>query len=226
MGVNRAVTAGVISLAALFCVSLVWMGGNRFMAEKRALTHVDWVDPAEIAGVIPATSVLLEPCAVADKPEPQLFVHVVGAVQSPGVYRMPVGARVQDAIDAAGGATLVGRPNTLNLAAPLLDGEKLFVPTEEQVAQPTLILAESLGATRAPVQAEQPKMTTQQKPLVRINTASVAELDAVAHITPKVAEGIVAYRRDNGPFRSLDDLINISGIGPATLAKIKPLLSL
>lgn len=225
MGVNRAVTAGVISLAAIFCVGLVWLGGTRFMAERRALSHVELDAPAKIADVTVAAPVLLEPCSSAEKPVPEMVVHVVGAVQLPGVYRMPVGARVQEAIDAAGGATAAGRPNTLNLAAPLLDGEKLFVPTEEQVAQSASIPAESQGATRAPVQAEQPK-TAQQKPLVRVNTASVAELDAVAHITPKVAEGIVAYRRDNGPFGSLDDLINVSGIGAATLAKIKPLLSL
>jgi len=225
LAVSRAVTVGVVTLASLFCVGLVWLGGNRFMAERRALALVDVAIPAGIPGVISAPPMHGDSCPVLDRPVPELVVHVVGAVRSPGVYRMPVGARVQEAIDAAGGAALDGRPNTLNLAAPLLDGEKLFVPTEQQIAQPTSIPAESQGATRAPVEAEQPK-TTQQKGLVRVNTASVAELDAVAHITPKVAAGIVAYRRDNGPFRSLDDLINVAGIGAATLAKIKPLLSL
>lgn len=224
---SRAVTAGVVSLAAIFCVGLVWLGGNRFMAERRALSHVE-LDPDGIAGVTATASVPLPPCSNAGKlvlETPELVIHVVGAVQRPGVYRMPVGARVQEAIDAAGGATEAGRPNTLNLAAPLLDGEKLFVPNEEQTVQPDALPAESQGATRAPVQAEQPK-TAQQKPKVRVNTASASELDAVSYVTPKVAAAIVAYRRDNGPFQTLDDLINVSGIGAATLAKIKPHLTL
>ncbi|MDU2507997.1 MAG: ComEA family DNA-binding protein [Collinsella sp.] len=143
----------------------------------------------------------------------EVYVDVDGAVVSPGVYRLKDGARVAQAIDAAGGLAPEADVTGLNRASKVVDGQKIHVPTVgEQVS-----IAEagvdggasaSLGVSGA-------------TGLVNINTASSAELQTLSGIGPSMAQSIIDERTKNGAFASVDDLMRVSGIGEKKLAKIK-----
>jgi competence protein ComEA len=148
------------------------------------------------------------PSPVTSSPAVSLMVHVAGAVKHPGVVEMPVGARVGDAIDAAGGALLGADLDLLNLAALLTDGAQVLVPRRGQ---------------RATVVAPAPGMT--QSALIDLNLAEQSLLETVPGIGPVKAAAIVQYRTESGPFASLDELLEVAGIGPATLEAIRPYLS-
>jgi competence protein ComEA len=143
--------------------------------------------------------------------ETPLIVHITGAVPRPGVYALPQGARVQDAISAAGGFLAEAEKSQINLAALLEDGEKLDIPYLEG-ASPVLSTLEPEGVTS----------TTE---LIDINTASSVELEELPGIGPTTAQKIVEYREQNGPFLSPEDIINVSGIGPGTYERIKDLIT-
>lgn len=128
-----------------------------------------------------------------------VFVHVSGAVRSPGVYVLESTARVIDAVDAAGGATGEAQLHELNLAAMVVDGQQIRVPVEGESVVP-----ESVGGTGP----------------VDLNSADVIGLQALPGVGPATAEAIVAHREENGPFRTVDDLLDVPGIGPSKLAAI------
>lgn len=133
-----------------------------------------------------------------------LRVHVAGAVARPGVYDLPPGQRVQDAVAAAGGPLEGANPQALNLAAPLRDGQKVYVPFMEAAVAPT----------------------TPEGQRVNINSATAAQLEALPLIGEKRAKDIVAYREANGPFQRIEDLLRVSGIGPATLERLRGIVTL
>lgn len=141
-------------------------------------------------------------------------MHVAGAVRDPGVYTLPAGARVVDAIRAAGGERDEGAAWVLNLAARVLDGDRIYVPTRQEVA--------GSGAGTNWQQAS-PVASGGTGPLrpVDINHASVQELDTVPGIGPALAQRIVAFRKANGPFARVEDLTRVPGIGPKTLESMK-----
>jgi competence protein ComEA len=149
----------------------------------------------------------------APTPAP-LVVHVAGAVVHPGVYQLPAGSRVQDAIQAAGGLLPEADTQALNLAALLQDGEQISIP----FVQPTL------PALEAPPRAA-PLPTPQAGKLININTATQAELESLPGIGPSLAQQIIAYRKANGPFATIEDIIDVPGIGPKTFEKIKGLIT-
>lgn len=136
-----------------------------------------------------------------------VVVHVAGAVAAPGVYELPEGARVHDAVLAAGGPVSGADVDQLNLAALLADGQKVYVPHEGE---------------RVPDLGE----SASQPLILSLNRASAQELEALPGIGPVLAGRIVAYRAANGPFRHVDDLINVSGIGPKLLEQLRPHLRL
>jgi competence protein ComEA len=152
----------------------------------------------------------------APTPEP-LRVHVAGAVVRPGVYDLPNDSRVTDAIDAAGGFVAEADKNGLNLAARLEDGERLDVP---YVAG--FVPDASQGFT---VVSEGTPSPLAGADLININTASAEELDKLPGIGLTTAQRIIAYRTDNGPFASIEDIINVAGIGTATYDEIKDLIT-
>ena len=152
-----------------------------------------------------------------------LRVHVVGAVAQPGVYSLPAGSIAQDAIAAAGGATRLANLQGLNLAALLHDGEQVIVPQlagAEGTNAPAGAAAPTAGRTPAL------SATAALTGLVNVNTATAAELEALPEIGPALAQRIVDYRTAHGPFTALDDLLDVSGIGPATLDAIRDLITL
>lgn len=144
----------------------------------------------------------------------EVYVDVDGAVASPGVYRLKDGARVSQAIDAAGGLTAEADVTGLNRASKVADGQKIYVP---KVGEQQTVTAGG-GADGGAVVTSG---ANDAAGLVNINTASVAELQTLSGIGPSMAQSIIDERTKNGPFASVDDLMRVSGIGEKKLAKIK-----
>jgi competence protein ComEA len=152
--------------------------------------------------------------AVVLRPAPTerpIVVHITGAVPRPGVYALPRGARVQDAISAAGGFLADAEKGFINLARALEDGEKLDIPYIEGASPVIPTPGEEIAAA-----------TTE---LININTAAQFELESLPRIGPTIAQRIIQYREENGPFLSIEDIINVPGIGPVTFERIKDLIT-
>ena len=128
-----------------------------------------------------------------------LLVHVLGAVARPGLVELYAGARVVDAVAAAGGLTLEADSAGVNLARPVVDGEQLVVPVTG-AAPPPDVSGGSAGAADG---------------LVHLNTADVTELDTLPRIGPALAQRIIDWREANGPFTSTEQLLDVAGIGDA-----------
>lgn len=155
--------------------------------------------------------VVVAPAAGPQEPErpKTVKVHVAGAVARPGVYELLAGARVIEAVEKAGPLAEADL-DALNLAAPLVDGQKVLVPRRgEAAAQPAATIS---GPSAAGT-------------LININTASAAELETLPGIGPSLAQRIVAYRQEHGPFRTIEDIKNVSGIGEGRFAQIKDLIT-
>lgn len=134
----------------------------------------------------------------------RVVVHIVGLVTNPGVYELPTGARVMDAVFAAGGFSAGADQASVNLARPLNDGEQVIVLGK--------------GASAATGKAA--------SALINLNLSDAAGLDSLPGIGPTLAQRIVDYRTANGGFRSVSDLGKVSGIGPALLGRLKNLVTL
>ena len=159
------------------------------------------------AGVAPSA----EP---ASTPPALIKVHVLGAVARPGVVTLPLGARVADAIDAAGGLTDDADPAQLNLAAVVADGAQIVIGTTRQ---PQGDINEPGGAVAAGGAGA--GGTTG---LVNLNTASQAALEALPGVGPVTAQKILAWRSQHGRFNTVAELQEVDGIGPKTLAQLEP----
>ena len=139
-----------------------------------------------------------------------LVVHVAGAVRSPGVIELPHGSRVADAIALAGGALPRADLDLLNLAAFVVDGSQVLVP--------------SRGT--APGSAGTPMPAATAAATIDLNSADQALLETVPGLGPVKAAAIIAFRTEVGRFESIDQLLEVSGIGPATLDSIRPFVSI
>ena len=154
-------------------------------------------------------------------------VHVVGAVLHPGVYELRSGARVQDAVNSAGGMAGNAAQASVNLARPLADGEQIAIPTEDEYEKATAG-ASTLSGSGASKGVVSPGGASAENPgapsagtIVNINIADANALDALPGVGPSTAAKIVADREANGPFASPDDLGRVSGIGPKKLEALK-----
>ena len=152
-----------------------------------------------------------------------IAVHVVGAVPRPGLYEFAEGARVQDAIDAAGGLLTSASVDSINLAALLEDGQQLNIPYKAG-EEPTTANPNEDDALVLPGATEETSSNSSQE-LININTASVEELDSLPGIGPTIAQRIIDYRDENGPFQTIEDILNVSGVGPSTFDQIKDLIT-
>lgn len=163
-----------------------------------------------------------EPVTLQPAPGPAaMLVHVTGAVAQPGLVSLPAHSRVQDAIQAAGGATDDADMQSLNLAAEVSDGQRVWVPWQQAVEVQNTTGSASSGA----LPAVNPASPTLPGPLlVEINTADQAGLEALPGIGPVMAQAILDFRAANGPFQSAEQLLDVKGIGPATLEKLRPYL--
>jgi competence protein ComEA len=152
-----------------------------------------------------------------------IVVHAAGAVQHPGLYRLSAGARVADLLDAAGGPTAQTDLDRLNLAAPLADGQRLYVPRTGEVAPPA-VAAEGGGTPSGAVGGAGGASPSASSPL-DLNAATAEQLDTLPGVGPATAAAIVDHRQRNGPFATVDGLLDVRGIGPAKLEAIRDLVT-
>ena len=195
------------------------------------MKQVAYVLVGVLAGFILAGGIFIVTRVPAGKPialEPSptkapIEVHVVGGVVRPGVYELPEGSRVKDAIEAAGGLLVDADPGSMNLAAKVEDGQQLQIPGGESSASG---LAGTSGGGTGPFQviptpASAAASPTPRANLLDINTATLAELDSLPGIGPTTAQSIINYRNANGPFSQIEDIQNVPGIGRSTYDQIQ-----
>jgi competence protein ComEA len=135
-----------------------------------------------------------------------VVVHVAGAVRNPGVYRMPEGSRVTDAIERAGGPSRNGLADAINLAAPVADGQQINVPAAAGSGTGPAATATEVGAGSGPIS---------------LGAATEEDLDTIEGIGPVTAAEILEFRDENGGIASIEELDEISGIGPATMEALR-----
>ena len=180
------------------------------------------VTAAAPAGVSDAGTppVGVDPTPVSDEPT-GIVVHAAGAVARPGVYRLGGGARVVDLLEAAGGAAAGADLSRINLAAPLPDGARVHFPLTGE--DPPV----ELDAVDAPPPGVEDTEDAENQPaaLVDINSADAAELEELPGIGPVTAAAIVRHREQSGPFRSVQSLQEVSGIGPVKFGNIEHLVT-
>lgn len=164
--------------------------------------------------------------------EPQMiFVHVCGQVTNPGVYELPKGARVFQALEQAGGHLEKADLEVLNLAQELPDGSKIYlpakgeVPSEEKIAGTVIAEAQS-AVSSSTASSAPPKSKKEFTGKVNINTANSAQLQQLSGIGPALAGRILEHRKSIGRFTSVEQLMDVSGIGAKTLAKFRHQLEL
>ena len=165
---------------------------------------------AGTAGEAEFAAAPLEPVAEAP-PRTALVVHVVGEVRRPGLYRLRDGSRIADAVRRAGGARHGADLAALNLAAPLVDGVQVLVPS--RAVEATMSPGAAAVGGGAPASA------------VSLSSATVEELDELPGVGPITAQKIVDYRSEHGPFGSVDDLDAVPGIGPTRIEQLRDLVT-
>ncbi len=158
-----------------------------------------------------------------------IAVHVIGAVPRPGLYEFAEGARSQDAIDAAGGLLSSANVDAINLAALLSDGQQLNIPYKSGQAPveeaTSLELPGSPGTDDFSSATAEPSNSNTNTELININTAALEDLDSLPGIGPTIAQRIIDYRTENGPFSTIEEIMDVSGVGPATFDEIKDLIT-
>lgn len=162
-----------------------------------------------------------------------IYVDVCGAVVNPGVYELSLDSRVFQAIEKAGGYLPGAAASYLNRARSLYDGQQIYVPTQEEVDSQTIPLTQDETAQDGVVQAGTAQTgtaadntadgteTTQAGQRINLNTADVSQLSTLTGVVESKALAIIAYREENGPFTSIEDIMNVPGIKEGTYEKIK-----
>ncbi|GAA4171770.1 helix-hairpin-helix domain-containing protein [Gryllotalpicola koreensis] len=196
VGLGAAVVLLVLGVAVAVIAGLVSGGGGA--------QPIAELTPSPGVGVTPASPV---PTAMAS-----VVVHVLGQVKRPGVYELPDGARVIDAIGAAGGFAAGADQGGLNLAQVLTDGEQVAVPKPGQMPVASDPAGSAGGTTPAPGAK------------VDLNSATPEQLETLPRVGPAMAQRIIDWRTQNGRFASVDDLKNVSGIGDKTFEQLKDLV--
>lgn len=179
---------------------------------------------------------------IPDQEKPaEIVVHVAGAVHKPGVYHLHPGARNEDALKAAGGSASDANTNAVNLAAHIEDGSQLYIPThKEQQSGPATATSTaavpqsgsissvkkgSKSTSTASINkggAKPSKLKNPSQGKINLNSASAEELQRVPGIGPAMADRLIQYRKDNNGFQTVEDLMQVSGIGEKKFAKMQP----
>jgi competence protein ComEA len=180
----------------------------------------------------------------AQEPAPttgaSIMVHVAGRVRVPNVYRIPPGSRVVDAIKAAGGSMPDANLDAINLAARVKDGDKVLIPART-MAGPSVVFVAPSGSSQSSASPSSPpspaasgasstpsagKLTAPGQGTVNINSADATELQRLPGVGPSTAQKIIEHRTQIGSFSSVDQLLDVKGLGPKKLDKIRPFVAL
>lgn len=188
------------------------MGSRSYAAELTA---------GETVGEETAADLMIAGAAQTDEPA-VIYVHICGAVVNPGVYELDEGSRVFEGIEAAGGFSEDAFADYVNQAQPLKDGQRLIIPTLEEVeAAKESGLYKETWESGADMGNPDVADSSNSDGRININTASEGELSTIDGIGAGKAAAIVKYRQENGDFKSIDDIMKVSGIKEGTYAKIK-----
>ena len=216
--------AGAIALAAIAAIAVLVAIFTLLRDEPAP------VRSAKLPPVDPVASASRDPSPSATaKPSQPVVVSVVGLVHTPGLVTLAPGARIADALKAAGGTTDGADTTGLNMARQVGDGEQIVVGIAPVKGQPPVLGSSvSAGSTApgAPGTASHPDRPDKpaRSEVVNLNTATVQQLDALPGVGPVTAAAIVAWRDANGKFTKVDQLAEVDGIGPARLEKLRPLV--
>ena len=146
----------------------------------------------------------------------EITVHIAGAVKTPGVYQFRLGARINDGVVAAGGATAQADLDSVNLAMLLSEGIQIYIPKRNE--KPHIVVQPRFTNPTSSNDAKDKQLPVS----ININTATAIELEQLAGVGPSTAKAIIAFREKNGSFKTVEDLLNVRGIGPAKLSEILP----
>lgn len=218
------------SLMGIYAISLalVWLLGYGWgrssnasvpsiqAADVHAQGGVEVIDLSQSSSPTPGAPTE-QTTALESPPHTEVVVHVSGAVKRAGVYRLSSQSRIADALEQAGGASELADLDALNLAEPLQDGQKIYVPRKgEASALPHATAAlprsqSAIKATAAPTQFP-----------INLNTATAEQLETLPGIGSVLAQRIIEYRQMHGRFQSVDELLEVQGIGTKRLENIRP----
>jgi competence protein ComEA len=200
LGVGAAIVLVLAALAVTVGIGVVRTGGGAAASTASVASGA----PTRAAAA-PTTTAAAE----------RVYVDVVGAVKHPGMFVLPAGARVLDAVSAAGGFAAKAQRDAVNLARPLADGEQLIVPKQGASASApgTTSTAPAGAASGAPGGK------------IDLNTATQEQLESLPRIGPALSQRILDWRQQNGRFTSVDDLLAVPGIGDKMLASLRDLVT-
>lgn len=201
-GVGRLLVASLATVVV--CVGALWLVSSPPPPTEASLPMATSTTVAESLRA-PSDPTTTAPSTV--------LIHVAGAVINPGVYELRPGARIRDAIVAAGGPTESADWNAVNLAAVVADATRIYVPVVGEDVPADVVVGAGPGVTSAPVGP------------VDVNRATPDELDALPGVGPATATAIVAERERNGPFVDVEDLDRVPGIGPAKIDALRDLVT-
>ncbi len=207
------------SAAAVAAAVLVALGAWWWLRAPATTSAEASLPRSPAASAIPAASTVPGAGATATAPEAptgEVVAHAAGAVVRPGLYRLPAGARIDDLLRAAGGAGPRADLDRVNLAALVVDGSQVLVP---RIGEPVPTVAGTPGGTTGT-----PGEPTAAGP-VDLNTADAAALETLPGVGPATAAAILEYREANGGFATVDELIDVPGIGEAKLAAVRDLVT-
>src|SRR6266516_308384 len=194
-------------LAGLVAVLVITIAGAGLWYTRSLPRPVQIAGPSSAPPPSPAASG--GPGAASASPSgTPVIIDVTGWVKDPGVYEFALGDRVIDAVNRAGGPRKGADLSSINLAAILADGTQIVIP---KVGSGTTASDGAPGSSG-----------TGGTPLVNVNTAAETELETLNGVGPVLANAIIQYRAQHGPFHTVDDLDDVSGIGPATLEQLRP----
>lgn len=187
------------------------------------IKNIFFITVGILIGLLAAGLILLITAPTSNTPililptptQSSLVIHISGSVQNPGVYHLPPGSRLENAVTAAGGFTAIADQEQINLAGLLMDGQKIHIPAKGEnlpaaVPTPTLETGQSSPTIFSPID---------------INSATQQQLESLPGIGPTKAAEIISYRQKNGRFVTIEEILNVPGIGPVLFEKIRPYIT-